>query len=67
MKITNQPVNDINTCLQVAQYLAGSLKNTGQSENKLFAAINSLAGDKMTGFLAYIIWRSRSLVQSSLR
>jgi hypothetical protein len=55
----NKPVNDIAACVETARIVAVGLEHSGQMESKIFAAFQSLAGDIQTGFLAYVIWRSR--------
>jgi hypothetical protein len=67
MKSSQQPVNDINLCLKDAQVLASRIKHIRRSDRDYFAAFHALAGDEITGFIAYVIWRSRSLRLSGLR
>jgi hypothetical protein len=68
MKKCNQPpINDINCCLKDAHCLVHRINHIRRSDLVLFSAFTSLAGDKVTGLLAYIIWRSRSRLISRLR
>jgi hypothetical protein len=67
MKSNQKPVNDINLCLKDAQVLASHITHIRRSDWDYFAAFHALAGDEVTGFLAYVIWRSRSLWLAGLR
>lgn len=58
-KDQNKPVNDIAACVETARMVAVGLERSGQTEKRIFAAFQGLAGDLQTGFLAYVIWRSR--------
>ena len=66
-KNTPPVVNDINQCLDHARILARGLQNTRRHDCELVQVFNSLAGDKTVGLLAYVIWRGRSRLLSSLR
>lgn len=55
-----QPINDIRRCLMDAKRLAQRMSPFRRSDAELCDAFISLAGDEWTGFLAYLIWRSRS-------
>ena len=67
MKSSQKPVNDINLCLKDARVLATRITHIRRTDRDYFAAFHALAGDEITGFLAYVIWRSRSLQLSGLR
>ena len=60
-------INDINQCLEHARWLARRFKNTRKDDRELLQIFVSLAGDETTGLLAYVIWRGRSRLLSSLR
>ena len=67
MKSIQRPVNDINLCLKDAQVIASRINHIRRSDRNFVAAFHALAGDEITGFLAYVIWRSRSIQHSGLR
>jgi hypothetical protein len=67
MKSNQKSVNDISLCLKDAQVIASRIKHIRRSDRDFFAAFHALAGDEITGFLAYVIWRSRSIQHSGLR
>jgi hypothetical protein len=58
----NQPINDISQCLVQAQQLTSSLQNTRRKEQRLVRAFTALAGDATVGLVAFMIWRSRSVL-----
>lgn len=60
-------VNDINKCVQQAQFIANRINKPHHSDRSLCQAFVSLAGDEITGFLAYAIWRGRSPLVSILQ
>jgi hypothetical protein len=60
-------INDINQCLEQAQYIAKRFEDKNQDDRGLLQIFTSLAGDEIVGLLAYVIWRGRSRLLSSLR
>ena len=60
-------INDIRQCLSDAKVLSNQFSNTQCRERRVYQIFTSLAGDKTTGFIAYVIWKSRGRWLSSLR
>jgi hypothetical protein len=66
-RVCRPAINDINRCLEDAHSLARQITHTRRSDRSLYSAFASLAGNEQVGFLAYVIWRSRSQLYSNLR
>lgn len=53
------PINEISQCIRQAQALANRIQDIRHNDKPLCRAFISLAGDQVTGFLAFAIWRGR--------
>jgi hypothetical protein len=60
------PINDIRECVKQAQAITNSQLDCHHKDQVLCRIFATLAGDERVGFLAFIIWRSRSRLISSL-